>query len=96
MMKRLLLSLLLIVGLAAGAVAQGAMSHGEVVKVDAAAGQLKLKHDGVKNLDMPAMSMVFRVKDRSMLSKLKPGDQLRFSAQKIDGQYTVTAIEPAH
>jgi len=99
MMKRLLMLLTLmctmIFATAPGAVAQAAMSHGEVTKVDAANGKLTLKHDGVKNLSMPAMSMVFRVRDASLLARLKAGDRVLFSAAKVDGEYTVTAIEPA-
>lgn len=99
MIKRLLMYLSLVCAMTltavSGAAAQGAMSQGEVTRVDAAHGKLTLKHDGVKNLSMPAMSMVFRVKDASMLAKLKPGDRVLFSAAKVDGEYTITTIEPA-
>lgn len=93
-MKRLLLLIGLLLALL-GAAAQGAASTGEVAKVDVAAGKLTLKHEGVKSLDMPAMTMTFRVSDPAMLQRFKPGDKVRFSVQKINGQYTITAIEAA-
>lgn len=75
------------------AVAQSALTDGEVRKVDAAAGKLTLKHEAIKNLDMPPMTMVFRVKDASWLAKLQPGDKVRFAAEKQDGQFTVTTLQ---
>ena len=43
---------------------------------------------------MGAMTMVFQVKDPAMLDQVKAGDKIRFQAEKIGGQYTVTRIEP--
>jgi Cu/Ag efflux protein CusF len=71
------------------------MSDGEIRKVDKVAGKLTIKHGELKNLSMPAMTMVFRVKDPSMLDKVKPGDKVRFVAEQVGGALTVTAIEPA-
>ena len=48
---------------------------GEVRKVDRDARKITLRHGEIKKLDMPAMSMVFRVKDADMLDKVKPGDK---------------------
>lgn len=71
------------------------LTDGEVRKVDAAQNKITLKHGEIKHLDMPPMSMVFQVKDPALLAKVKPGDKVRFSADRIDGVYTVTAIELA-
>jgi Cu(I)/Ag(I) efflux system protein CusF len=82
----------------AAAVAQapsGAMTDGEVRKVDKDAGKVTLKHGYIKSLDMPPMTMVFQVKDRAVLDKLKAGDKVRFAAEEKAGAYVVTAIEPA-
>jgi len=73
-----------------------AMSQGEIRKIDKDAGKLTIKHGEIKNLDMPPMTMVFRVKEPAMLERLKPGDKIRFSADKIDGVYTVVEVEPAN
>nr|WP_297750266.1 copper-binding protein [Hydrogenophaga sp.] len=71
------------------------MSEGEVRRVDIRTGKLTLRHGEIKNLDMPPMTMVFQVSDPAMLSAVKVGDKVRFRAEKIDGVYTVTRIEPA-
>jgi Cu/Ag efflux protein CusF len=43
---------------------------------------------------MPAMTMVFKVKDASMLDQVKAGDKLNFAAEKINGALTVSKLEP--
>lgn len=79
---------------AALVVAQAApLSEGEVRKIDKAAGKLTIKHGPLDNLGMPAMTMVFRVKDAATLDQLKPGDRIRFLAEKADGVITVTKLE---
>lgn len=92
--RRGLLALAL-AGAALGAMAQTLpAAEGEVRKVDKAAGKISLKHGEIKNLDMPPMSMVFQVKDRALLDKVKTGDKVTFTADQIDGNYTVMSIEP--
>jgi Cu/Ag efflux protein CusF len=39
------------------------------------------------------MTMVFRASDPAMLEQVKAGDKIRFDAENINGQYTVTKIE---
>ncbi|MGS0742380.1 copper-binding protein [Glaciimonas sp. GG7] len=70
-----------------------AMSTGEVKKVDKAAGKITIKHGPLDNLGMPAMTMVFRVKDVAMLDEVKPGDKIDFVAEKVNGALTVTTIQ---
>jgi Cu(I)/Ag(I) efflux system periplasmic protein CusF len=72
------------------------LAEGEVRKVDKEAKKITLRHGPIQNLDMPAMSMVFQVKDPAMLDQVKAGDKVRFQAEKTAGQYTVTHIEPAN
>ena len=78
-----------------GSPAQTPMSDGEVRKVDKEQGKVTLKHGPLKNLDMPAMTMVFKVADPKMLEGIKEGDKVKFAADKINGAITVTAIEAA-
>ena len=73
-----------------------AMAEGEVRKVDKDASKITIKHGPLANLDMPAMTMVFQVKDRALLDKVKAGDKVRFQAEKIGGGFAVTRIEPVH
>jgi Cu(I)/Ag(I) efflux system periplasmic protein CusF len=67
----------------------------EVRKVDIENKKISLKHGEIKNLDMPGMSMVFQVKDAAMLANIKAGDKVMFTADKLDGAYTVMSIEKA-
>ena len=71
------------------------MTDGEVRKIDIEAGKVTLKHADIKNLDMPGMTMVFVVKDKAMLDKLKAGDKVKFRAVNDAGKFTVTEIQPA-
>ena len=70
-------------------------TDGEVRKIDMEAGKVTLKHADIKNLDMPGMTMVFVVKDKAMLDKLKTGDKVKFKAINEAGKFTVTEIQPA-
>ena len=92
--RRILCSLVL-GALAGAAAAQPASTTGEVTKLDKAGGRITLKHDGVKPLDMPPMTMVFRVSDARLLEPLSVGDRVRFTAERINGQYTLTTIGKA-
>lgn len=71
------------------------MTNGEVRKIDLDSKKITLKHDEIKSLDMPGMTMVFQVKDPAMLDKVKAGDKVRFTAEKMNGALTVTNLEPA-
>lgn len=70
-----------------------AMTEGEVRKIDKAQGKITLKHGEIKNLEMPPMTMVFKVKDAALLDRVQQGDKVGFTADKIGGEYTVTGIE---
>lgn len=69
------------------------MTDGEIKKVDKEGGKITIKHGEIKNLDMPGMTMVFRVKEPAMLDQVRAGDKVNFSADKINGNITVTKIE---
>lgn len=75
--------------------AQAASVDGSVEKIDQAAGKVTLKHGPIKNLDMDGMTMVFRVNDPEMLKKVKVGQKVKFEADRVNGQITVTKIEVA-
>jgi Cu(I)/Ag(I) efflux system periplasmic protein CusF len=99
-------TLLLSVFMAAplGAFAQSAMpgmeksamkdaTEGEVRKVDKDAKKITLKHGPIKNLEMPGMTMVFQVKDPTLLDKLVAGDKIMFTAEQQQGAMVVTGAE---
>jgi Cu/Ag efflux protein CusF len=71
----------------------GEPTEGEIRKVDKETRKITIKHAELKNLEMPPMTMVFRVKDPGMLDKVKQGDKVSFVAAKVDGQFTVTRID---
>jgi Cu(I)/Ag(I) efflux system periplasmic protein CusF len=70
--------------------------EGQVTKIDEAAGKITLRHGPIKKLEMDeGMSMVFRARDPAMLKTVKVGDKVRFDADRVNGQFTVTKIEKA-
>ena len=68
---------------------------GEVRKVDRDNLKITIKHGEIKSFDMPAMTMVFTIKDPALLEAAKPGDKVRFGVAREDGKFVVTAIEVA-
>ncbi|WP_326543952.1 copper-binding protein [Pseudorhodoferax sp.] len=76
--------------------AQAPTTDGEVTKIDKAQGKITLRHGEIKNLDMPPMTMSFRVADAKLLDGVASGDRVRFAADKINGAYTVTALVKAN
>jgi Cu/Ag efflux protein CusF len=77
----------------APAAADAQMVEGLVKKVDKSAGKVTLSHGPLVNLDMPAMTMVFRVKDAGWLDQMKAGDKIRFMADNVNGALTVVHFE---
>ena len=68
------------------------VSKGEIKRIDQDAGKLTIKHGELKNISMPAMTMVFDVSDKVTLAKLKAGDKITFVAGNANGQLTATNI----
>ncbi len=68
------------------------MTDAEVRKVDLEAGRVTLKHAPIKELDMPAMTMVFNARDKAMLEKVKVGDRVKFKAISEGGKFTITEL----
>ncbi|MBE0625753.1 MAG: copper-binding protein [Burkholderiales bacterium] len=75
------------------AVASAALTEGEVLRVDRAAGTATIKHGPMPKLDMPAMAMPYKVKDKAVLDDLKPGDKIAFEADSVGGVFTVVRLE---
>jgi len=76
---------------AASATSTVGYTDAEVKKVDVEQGKITLKHGPIENLGMPGMTMVFRA-DGAILAKVKPGDNVRFKADKVDGAIKVTDL----
>lgn len=72
------------------------LASGEVRRIDKEQQKITLRHGQIKSLDMPPMSMIFRVRESGVLDAFKVGDKVLFSAIKdSDGSYLVTTIKPA-
>jgi Cu/Ag efflux protein CusF len=71
------------------------MTDGEVRKIDKEQGKITLRHGPIANLEMPAMTMVFKVSEAKMLDTVREGDKVKFTAAKVNGSITVTSIEAA-
>ena len=67
--------------------------RGQIRQVYPANGTLKIKHEAIPNLDMPAMTMTFKVADSRMMNGLVNGDRIQFSATDEGGVLTVVWIE---
>ena len=77
-----------------GALAQSALIDGQVIKVDPSAGNITIRHGPIKKLDMDqGMTMVFHAQDPEMLKAVKAGDKIKFDAESVNGQLTLTRIE---
>ena len=71
------------------------MADGEIRRVNKAAATITLRHGPIPSLNMPAMTMDYKVANPRFLEAFKPGDKVRFTADKIGDQYTVTRLEAA-
>lgn len=88
--------LILNVAIAGITCAQGALTRGEVKKVDASAKKITIKHGPMPKFEMEdGMTMVYTVQDPLMLSAVKAGDKVEFDAEHINGQFIVTKIQKA-
>lgn len=69
-------------------------TEAEVRRIDVRGNRLSLRHGPIPNLDMPPMTMFFQVSDPAMLERVRVGERIRFSADRINGQYTVMEWQP--
>ena len=66
---------------------------GVVTKVDPASGKVTIKHDPVKSLNWPAMTMVFKAKDKAVLDKVKKDQKIEFGFVEQGNDYVVTDVK---
>jgi Cu/Ag efflux protein CusF len=69
------------------------MNEGMVKKVDKSKGAVTLAHGPMNG--MPAMTMVYKVKDAAWLDQLQAGQKIRFATDPADGGMTVSKFELA-
>jgi Cu(I)/Ag(I) efflux system protein CusF len=93
-MKRIAISLIATLALSGAALAQGLPTvSGTVEEVDTAQGKVTIDHGAIPNLDMEAMTMVFRAQNPALLKGIKAGDKVQFTADRVNGQISVTSIK---
>ncbi|MFC7299654.1 copper-binding protein [Herminiimonas aquatilis] len=71
------------------------LSDGEVRRINKEGGKVTIKHGPLDNLDMPGMTMIFRVQDPAMLDQIREGDKIKFVADKVDGVFVVKELHIA-
>ncbi|OTP79812.1 copper-binding protein [Caballeronia sordidicola] len=54
-----------------------ALTDAVVMKVDPTTGMVTLKHGDLKNINMSAMTMVYKAKDPAMVKQAKPGEKVK-------------------
>lgn len=90
------LTTLLVTGtLALAGWAQAPEATGEITRIDKAQGRVTLRHGEIRHLDMPPMTMAYRVREARWLDSLSVGARVRFVAEKVDGHYVITQLRPA-
>ena len=93
-MKRIVIGLIAAMSLSGTALAQNLPTvTGTVEKVDTAQGKITIDHGPIQNLDMEAMTMVFRAQDPNLLKGLKAGDKVQFTADRVNGHISVTSMK---
>ena len=75
------------------AYAQSHQAMGVVKRVDPAKGVVSLKHDPVKSLNWPGMTMDFNVRDPKLIVGVKPDQQVKFEFVEDKGRYVITSIK---
>ena len=77
----------------ASATATSEYSEGEILTLYKGDGEVTIKHGEIKNLHMTAMTMMFGVKEKTMLDKLRVGDKVKFKAIEKSGTLMITEIK---
>lgn len=95
MLWAVLMAFSVLCGVAAHADAELVMAEGVVRKLDVDNRKITIKHGEIKNLDMPGMTMVFRLQEKINIDSLKSGDKVLFHVEKLDGGYTITELQLA-
>ena len=65
----------------------------EIRKIDSENSKVTLRHEPLTELNMGAMTMVFRIDDASVLKRFAVGDRVKFIPESRAGQLFVTLIE---
>jgi len=67
-------------------------ASGVVKKVEPAIGRITLHHEPIAALGWPSLTMPFSVKDRKILTTLKPEQKVQFDFVQVNGAPVITAF----
>jgi Cu(I)/Ag(I) efflux system protein CusF len=83
-------------GMAAGDHAGMTMADGSgvVTAVDMKAGTVSIHHSPIAKLGWPAMTMSFKASPPSILQGISVGQAVTFTLMQMNGENTITAIQP--
>jgi len=88
-MKKILFNVLLILSFSANALE---WTKGEIRRIDSDNKKITIRHQEIKSLDMPEMSMVFQVENTTLLQGFNVNDRIEFVAEMKDKKYFVKEI----
>ncbi len=88
-MKKFLLSGLLLFSFSAHAFE---WTKGEIRRIDLDSKKITIRHQEIKSLDMPEMSMVFQVENAALLQGYSVNERIEFVAEMKDKKYFVKDI----
>lgn len=71
---------------------EGTYTRGVVKKIAADKGKVTIIHEELVELDMPAMTMVFRAGDE-IIAQLSEGQEIEFIVERVKGKLTVTGLK---
>jgi len=63
---------------------------GVIKQIKPGQGKIKIEHGAIERMGMPAMTMMFKVEDMSMLDDLEKGNTVGFSVDNSSGGFVVT------
>lgn len=90
---KFLLKVVFVLLFAGTAFAQSHQATGVVKRIDPAKGVVSLKHEAIKSLNWPGMTMEFNVRDPKLLAGVKPDQQVKFEFVEEKGRYVITSIK---
>jgi Cu(I)/Ag(I) efflux system protein CusF len=93
MTMKFLLSLIVLLSFAGIAWAQTYQATGVVKGVKPDKGVVTLKHDPVKSLNWPGMTMDFSVRDKKLLEGLKAEQKVKFEFVQEKSESVITSIK---
>jgi Cu/Ag efflux protein CusF len=88
-MKKILISLLVLMS---HSVVAAEWTKGEVRRIDLPNQKITIRHQEIKSLDMPEMSMVFQVESPAILDGLSVNDKIEFIAEMKGKKYYAKEI----